>query len=314
MAFSNDLLAEFDLGDCAASFGSSDTSFGTLSRWATAGGAENGTTKLELKLEFETNSAGIMGEEFNPKLGVFVETGITPFVGVVLFKVEASGSGGSTGMGLLPRGEKGGEDGNEFVALDGNAEWDGDIDEPEEDGTSKGEKPDAALPPLGALEGGKFVSKSFDTGNCAVEDCPNGDKLLVDPKLGVGVLPKESKPMDELPVASGPLGPETSGKLSSPMRPSMSGFIGVSVPLSATYPPYKTKSNNTTTTAVFKVCTAVLPDRKFYKIPFTNACFILADCPGRPDARINHSGKSTSIVPSASWIPKVFSIGLQVIA
>jgi hypothetical protein len=139
----------------------------------------------------------------------------------------------------------------------------------------------------------------------------------VNPKLGVGELPKESKPkagLAELPVASGPLGPETSGKLSSPMRLSMSGFIGVSVPLSATYPPYKTKSNNTTTTAVFKVCTAVLPDRKFYKIPFTNACFILADCPGRPDARIDHSGKSTSIVPSASWIPKVFSIGLQVIA
>lgn len=302
------MLAELDLGDCADSFGSSGKFFCTLSLWATAGGAENGTTALELKLEFETNSSGILGEEFNPKLGVFVGIGITPFAGLVLFEIEVSGSGGSIGMGLLPRGDKDGEEGNEFVELNG------DVVELEGNGISNGEKPDGAFPPLGAPEVGKFVSKSFDTGNCAVEDCPNGDALLVDPKLGVGVLPKESKPMAELPVASGPLGPETSGKLSSPMRPSMSGFIGVSVPLSATYPPYKTKSNNTTTTAVFKVCTAVLPDRKFYKILFTNACFVLADCPGTPDARIVHSGKSTSIVPPASWIPKVFSIGLQVIA
>jgi len=311
LAFSNDLLAEFDLGDCADSFGSSDKFFWTLSLWATAGGAENGTTALELKLEFETNSAWILGEEFNPKLGVFVEIGITPFAGLVLFEVEASGSGGSTGMGLLPRGAKDGKGGNEFVELDA------DVVEPGEDGISNGAKPDVALSPFGALEGGKFVSKSFETGNCGVGDCPNGDTLLFDPKLGGGELPKESKPkagLAELPVASGPLGPETSGKLSSPMSSSRSGFIGFSVPLSATYPPYKTKSNNTTTTAVFNVCTAVLPDRKFYKILFTDACFVLADCPGTPDARIDHSGKSTSIVPPASWIPKVFSIGLQVIA
>jgi hypothetical protein len=80
LAFSNDLLAEFDLGDGAASFGSSDRFFGTLSLWETAGGAENGTTALELKLELETKSAGILGEEFNPKLGVFVGIGMTPFV------------------------------------------------------------------------------------------------------------------------------------------------------------------------------------------------------------------------------------------
>ena len=311
MAFSNDLLAEFDLGDCAASFGSSGKFFWTLSLWATAGGAENGTTALELKLEFETNSAGILGEEFNPKLGVFVGIGITPFAEMLLLEAEASGnggSGGSVGMGLLPRGDKDGEEGNEFVELGGDGV------EAEEDGMSNGENPADALTPLGALEGGEFVSKSFDTGNGGVEDCPNGDTVLGDPKWGVGVLPKESKPMAELPVASGPLGPETSGKLSSPMRLSMSGFIGVSVPLSATYPPYKTKSNNTTTTAVFNVCTAVLPDRKFYKILFTDACFVLADCPGTSDARIDHSGKSTSIVPPASWISKVFSIGLQVTA
>jgi hypothetical protein len=159
LAFSNDLLAEFDLGNCASSFGNSGKLFGTLSLWATAGGAENGTTALELKLEFETNSAGILGEEFNPKLGVFVETGITALVGLLLFEIEASGSGGSIGMGLLPKGDKEGEDGNEFWELDG------DVVEPEEDGISNGEKPDVALPPLGALEGGKFVSKSFDTGN-----------------------------------------------------------------------------------------------------------------------------------------------------
>ena len=311
MAFSNDLLEEFDLGDCASSFGNSGKLFGTLSLWTTAGGAENGTTALELKLEFETNSAGILGEEFNPKLGVLVGIGITPFFEMMLLETEASGSGGSVGMGLLPRGDKDGEDGNEFVGLDGDGV------EPGEDGISNGAKPDVALSPFGAPDGGKFVSKSFETGNCGVDDCPSGEALLFDPKMGVGELPKESKPMDELtklPVASGPLGPETSGKLSSPMKPSRSGFIGFSVPLSATYPPYKTKSNNTTTTAVFKVCTAVLPDRKFYKILFTDACFVWADCPGTPDARIDHSGKSTSIVPPASWIPKVFSIGLQVIA
>ena len=309
MAFSNDLLAEFDLGDCASSFGNSGKLFGTLSLWATAGGAEKGTTALELKFELETNSAWILGEEFNPKLGVFVEIGMTPVAGLLLFDVEASGSGGSVGMGLLLRGDKVGGDGNELVELDGDGVEAG------EDGISNGEKPDDALLPLAALKGGEFVSKSFDAGNGAVEDCPNGDTLLDDPKWGSGVLPKKpTAGMAELPVASGPLGPDTSGKLSSPMRPSRSGFIGVSVPLSATYPPYKTKSNNTTTTAVFKVCTAVLPDRKFYKKPFTNACFILADYPGTPDARINHSGKSISIVPPASWIPKVFSIGLQVIA
>ena len=263
MAFSNDLLAEFDLEDGAASFGSSDKFFGTLSLWATAGGGENGTTALELKLEFETKSAGGFGVESTPKIGVFVGIGITPFVGLLLLEVDASGSGGSVGIGLLPSVGKDGEDGNEFVELDGDGVELG------EEGISNGEKPDDALPPLGALEGGEFVSNSFDTGNCGAEGCPKGDTLLVDPKLGVGVLPKESKPMaelPELPVASGPLGPDTSGKLSSPMRPSRSGLIGVSVPLSATYPPYKTKSNNTTTTAVFKVCTAVLPDRKFYKI------------------------------------------------
>lgn len=118
MAFSNDLLAEFDLGDCADSFGSSDKFVWTLSLWATAGGAENGTTALELKLEFETNSAWILGEEFNPKLGVFVEIGMIPFVGLVLFEVGFSGSGGSTGMGLLPKGAIDGKGGNEFVELD----------------------------------------------------------------------------------------------------------------------------------------------------------------------------------------------------
>ena len=228
-----------------------------------------------------------------------------------MFDVDASGSGGSAGIGLLPSVGKDGEDGNEgneFVGLDGDGV------EPGEDGISNGEKPDDGLPSRAALVGGELVSNSFGTGNCGVEGCPIADTLFIDPKLGGGVLPKESKPMAESPVESGPLGPDTSGKLSSPMRPSRSGFIGVSVPLSATYPPYKTKSNNTTTTAVFKVCTAVLPDRKFYKILFTNVRFILADGPGTPDARIYHSGTSTSIVPPTSWIPKVFSIGLQVIA
>lgn len=266
MAFSNALLAEFDLVDGPVSFSGSDKSFGTLSLWATEGGGESGTIALELKLELETNSAGILGEASAPLLGVFVETGTTgPLVGLLLFEEAISGSGGSAGMRLLllPEVVEDSEAGNAFVELGGGAI------EPGIEGISRGEKPEDALPPLGGLRGGKLASKFFDSGNGDVEDCPSGDALLLAPKFGAGVLLKESNPMDGLAKLpdpsdpSGPLGPETSGKLSSPMRPSRSGFIGVCVPLSATYPPYKTNSNNTTTTAVFKVCTAVLPDRKF---------------------------------------------------
>ena len=77
-----------------------------------------------------------------------------------------------------------------------------------------------------------------------------------------GVLLNISKAFDALlgmPVATW-LGPETSGNVSSCPN-SSSTLSGVSVPFIATKPPYSTKSNNTTTTAVLIVCTAVLPDR-----------------------------------------------------
>ena len=77
-----------------------------------------------------------------------------------------------------------------------------------------------------------------------------------------GVLLNISKALDVLPglLAAIELGPETSGNVSSCPN-SNSTLRGVSVPFIATKPPYKTKSNNTTTTAVLIVCTAVLPDR-----------------------------------------------------
>jgi hypothetical protein len=94
-------------------------------------------------------------------------------------------------------------------------------------------------------------------------------ELALDPLLlneGAGELWKASKPLELPPPvedANPPTGPETSGIVSILARSSSSGLSGVSVPLSATYPPYKTKSNRTTTTAVFRVCTSVLHDREF---------------------------------------------------
>ncbi len=132
----------------------------------------------------------------------------------------------------------------------------------------------AAVPDAGVSRGAGCRGGLVETGNEFIGpeapnpfEFPKGDATDsggVEANPLDGALLNISKPLDELPVVLAPMGPgpETSGILwSALMRSSSPALSGVSVPFIATYPPYKTKSSNTTTIAVLMVCTAVLPDR-----------------------------------------------------
>ena len=222
---------------------------GSVLSWlleASKGKVDRGLVDVGPVVVLEARSAGILVDgTFMPKVGVFVDTGTGSVDELFIDEDLPPGSGGNDGKARL-FAEGGSDDGGE-----GNVE-----------GIRNG---DALLAGLELLKG-KLVSNSLAGGNEDAVDCPNGDGLLEEPNVGAGELLKASKPVDaliELLERRGPFGPETSGKVSVPTMFSISSFNGVSVPLRATYPPYKTKSNNTTTTAVLMVCTMVLRDRKF---------------------------------------------------
>ncbi|MEQ1827112.1 MAG: hypothetical protein ABL921_14250 [Pirellula sp.] len=184
----------------------------------------------------EVNSAAILGDSsLNSSDGVFVETGIElgDGVGDVVGDV-VPGNGASVG--------KGGNDGKavELLRLGDVFVLDNVL------GTALpfgGRFSPVSFVPEpggpGRPNGGRLSSDVVLDG--LENDCAKGDGGAELLKFGAGVLLKFSNPVDVLPPelvdTKGPAGPETSGTPSISTKFCNSGFNGVSVPLSATYPP-----------------------------------------------------------------------------
>jgi len=181
----------------------------------------------------EIKSAGTLDELSIPKVGVVVEIGaasISDDCDLTLL----SGNGGSSGIEFEIEVDVE----SKFVLADGENVLGGKLELFGASAEIRRDEGGTALFMLGELLGSTLVPP----GNGGMVGDGNADVELVVPNAGAGELLKASKPLavpvevDELPGAKGVSGlptPETSGRVSKPIKSCSSGFNEVSVPFNA---------------------------------------------------------------------------------